>query len=349
MTAAGRIELKINIRERYLDVVSDRWPVAVPPLFDELLSSWLHRLAYANGVSPKRFARVLGLGSGMWSAALDLRLPTDVANLLGANTGVSPHQLSAMMLSHGLLVPVLLPLRSNGRRDGSTWLQFCSKCLADDAHPYFRRRWRLATLVSCTRHGCRLRDRCPSCRSRIAAFDQSELVPQHYCARCGYDLRRSSAIGISTASRRLDRCIDDITRLPAVTGSPSSKVLTRRLLSIPDLTGIYPTKLLTSLSTAIRTRCVERLADHTSDWLIVDDDFAVVEWQRLILLAGGHGRLIECLATGLDKRKQLHVRRHRRKPVADLAAFLQAYLRITQVPVGARSNSPPRRQDPDVS
>lgn len=330
MTTADHIEL--TIQKRYRDMVSDRWPVTITPQFDELLSSWLHRLAYANGVAPRGFSRVLGTGSGMWSAALDLRLRSDVATLLQANTGVSPHQLSAMTLSHGLLKPLLLPLRRDGRRDGSTWLQFCSQCLADDAHPYFRRRWRLASRISCIRHGCRLRDRCPSCRSRVVVFDQSELVAQHYCVRCGYDLRRASLIAISPAAERLDRCIDDITRLVAMTGSSSCHILARRLLSIPALTGIYPAKILTSLSTAMRTRCIERLADRTNDWLIVDGAVAATHWQRMILSTGGHGPLIEHLAEGLDRRNRRYTRRVPRERTADLASLLEAYLRVTQSP-----------------
>lgn len=332
MTTADRIELTIIIRERYRDVVSDRWPVVVPPQFDELLSSWLHRVGYANGVAPRAFARVLGLRPGMWSAALDLSFPSDVANLLRSNTGVSTNKLTAMTLCRGLLKPLLLPLRSNGRRDGSTWLQFCPQCLAEDAHPYFRRRWRLASRVTCTRHGSRLRDRCPSCRSRIAIFDQSELAPQHFCVRCGYDLRRAWAIAISPAARQLDRCIDDISRLAAITGSPSSKILARRLLNIPGQTGIYSTKTLTSLSTAMRARCLERLTDHTSDWLIVDEDVSGAQWQRLILVSGGHGPLIEHFARGLNKRNQWHLRTIRRERTADLGALLEAYLRVAQSP-----------------
>ena len=50
-----------GIRIRYRDAVSDRWPVTVTPQPEELLSSWLHRLAYANGVATKALARVLGL------------------------------------------------------------------------------------------------------------------------------------------------------------------------------------------------------------------------------------------------------------------------------------------------
>lgn len=69
MNAPG---LVIEIRERYGDVAPSRWPVSVDPLPDELLSSWVHRLAFANGIAPRSFANVLGLGDGMWSPRLDI-------------------------------------------------------------------------------------------------------------------------------------------------------------------------------------------------------------------------------------------------------------------------------------
>ena len=69
----------IEIRERYLDVAGDRWPAAPSPQPDELLSSWLHRLAIANGVAPRPFAGVFGLGGGMWSPHLDVRIPHELA------------------------------------------------------------------------------------------------------------------------------------------------------------------------------------------------------------------------------------------------------------------------------
>ncbi|MFW8642338.1 TniQ family protein [Rhizobium beringeri] len=100
MTAIDGQAPVISIRERYRDIVSERWPIITTPQPDELLSSWLHRLAYSNGVPARAFARVLGLNSGMWSAALDLRLPIDVANQLQTYAGVSLHQLTTMTLSH---------------------------------------------------------------------------------------------------------------------------------------------------------------------------------------------------------------------------------------------------------
>ncbi|KAA9382417.1 TniQ family protein [Neorhizobium galegae] len=323
--------LAIGIRERYRDVVSEKWPVIVTPQADELLSSWLHRLAFANGIAPRPFARVLGLNAGMWSAALDLKLPADIATLLQAHTGISEYQLSAMSLAGSPLKPLLLPLRNNGRRDSSRWLQFCSRCLAEDAQPYFRRRWRLATKACCSKHGCGLRDRCPSCRSRVAAFDQTELVPQHHCARCGYDLRRASIVGVGPEARRLDRCIDDICRLEAITGSRASVTVVQRLLGMPNVAGLYATSPLTSLSTSTRIRCVERLAIRSSDWLTVDDDVVVTHWRRLILSAGGHLPLITLLADAL-KRLGQQPSITRPPPAADLSALLCAYASITRSP-----------------
>ncbi|MEY9643995.1 Zn ribbon nucleic-acid-binding protein [Bradyrhizobium elkanii] len=194
----------IEIRERYQDVVADRWPAAVDPQPDELLSSWLHRLAIANGVAPQAFAGVLGLCGGMWSARLDLRLLQDLAAWLGARTDVAPEAISAMAMSDGALVPLWLPLRETARRSRSTWIQYCPLCLADDRAPYFRRSWRLASRISCFTHSCGLRDRCPACRAGIAPFAQTELVPQYVCVRCGFDLRGAAKISVEAVARRLE-------------------------------------------------------------------------------------------------------------------------------------------------
>lgn len=332
MTAVESLSLTIGIRERYRDVVSDRWPVIVTPQHDELLSSWLHRLAYANGIAPRPFARVLGLNAGMWSASLDLKLPADVENLLRAHTGISPQGLSAMILTRSSLKPLLLPLRCTGRRASSTWLQFCPRCLAEDAEPYFRRRWRLAIQVSCATHSCGLRDRCPSCRSRIAAFDQTELVPQHFCIRCGFDLRRASKVPMSPPAVRLNQCINDICRLEAITGSLRSGVLVQRLLRMPSVSDRFPTASLSSLSTSMRIRCVERLANRPTDWLTADEDAMAAHWRRSILLAGGHAPLIARHADALEQKRHRRPATSRRKPTAELSALLGAYVRMMEDP-----------------
>ncbi|OCJ08691.1 hypothetical protein A6U86_27365 [Rhizobium sp. AC27/96] len=312
--------------------MSDRWPVIVRPQPDELLSSWAHRLAFANGVAPRSFGRVLGFSAGMWSASLDMNFQTDAINILTAHTGIPLPRLFAMSLKGSPLKRLLLPLRDDGRRLSSTWLQFCPQCLAEDAQPYFRRQWRLATRISCPHHRCGLRDRCPSCRSRIAVFGQLELVPQHFCAACGFDLRRASTSFISPKIRSLDRCIHDICRLEAITGSLLTNSLLRSLLAIPDFCGQYPMKSLVSLSTLARIRCFERLAMRPNDWLIEDDDAVVALWRRAILSADGYASLIGLLANALE-RKRLRLRpEKRRQPTTELSTLLTAYLRMMENP-----------------
>jgi len=318
----------IAVRERYHEVVSDQWPVFVEPQPDELLSSWVHRVGFANGIAARSFGRVLGFSGGMWSPSLDMNFQADAVSVLSAHTGVSLPRLSAMTLKGSPLKRLLLPLRDDGRRCGSAWLQFCPQCLTKDAQPYFRRQWRLATRISCPHHRCGLRDRCPSCRSRIAPFDQVALIPQHYCARCGFDLRNASKVPVSPAAQLLDQCIFDICTLEATTGSLGRGSLVRRLLHSPRIGRSDRGSSLANLCASARIRCIERLTTQAGDWLTDDDDIYNSHWRRSILLMGGLAPLIGLLAARLDRRHQRQVRSNHRKRTADLSALLQAYLRV---------------------
>ncbi|MER9889115.1 TniQ family protein [Mesorhizobium sp. M0114] len=302
--------------------------MSIDPFPDELLSSWFHRLALANGIAPRSFAGVLGLGGGMWSARLDLRLPHHVAALLGAYTDVPLGAMSTMAMTGWALTPLLLPLRENARRNRSTWLQYCPLCLGEDEAPYFRRQWRLASRVSCFVHGCGLRDRCPACRGGIAIFDQTELIPQHFCARCGFDLCRAPKASVKAAARRLERAIDDICRLEVAKGSPPINGLVSRLLRAPVVADVTSAKTLTNLSTSARIRCFESLAAKPDDWLAADEDTTITHRRRLILAAGGHDRLIARFTDLLEKQQDSLRPKRSSPPSTDLPALLTAYARI---------------------
>jgi hypothetical protein len=89
---ASYLRYPVEIRERYREVSPERWPVSVNPLAGELLSSWLHRVAIANGAAPASFAETLGLQNGMWSARLDVAIPPKIASLLADRTGIEQKQ-----------------------------------------------------------------------------------------------------------------------------------------------------------------------------------------------------------------------------------------------------------------
>ena len=332
----------IEIRERYLDVVGDRWPAAPSPQPDELLSSWLHRLAIANGVAPRSFAGVLGLGGAMWSPRLDVRLPHELAAWLGVRTGVPPEAISAMAMTEGALAPLLLPLRETACRSRSTWTQFCASCLAEDRAPYFRRSWRFASRISCFRHGCGLRDRCPACRGGIAPFAQKELIPHYVCARCGFDLRGAARISVEAAARRLERSIDDLCKAEIAKRSPAIHEWVARLLRVPVTVGLGKGRPLANLPASARIHCFERLARKADEGLLIAAAGETVGRRRRMAPGpGGRDGLIARFVNVVDGR-QGPPRFVRAQPAGlDLATLLAAYARA----VGDGSGSKRRIAD----
>ena len=324
----ARADFAIEIRERYGDVARDCWPVSVDPLADELLSSWLHRLALANGIAPRSFAGVFGLDERMWSPRLDLQLPRHVAGVLADETSVPQGAISAMMISGCSMATLLLPLRDSAHRNRSTWMQYCPQCLATDEAPYFRRQWRLASRVSCFVHGCGLRDRCPACRAGVAAFDHGELLPQHICARCGFDLRAAPKAKVNAAARQLERAIADICRVEAVKSSTKTSDAVTRVQRMPIAAEVRSGRTLTNLSTAARIRCFEALALIYPDWLVDETNHARGYRRLMIVAAGGHESMITRFADFLERHQARSKPRRFCKPDADLADLLTAYTRM---------------------
>jgi hypothetical protein len=101
---------------------------------------------------------------------------------------------------------------------------------------------------------------------------------------------------------------------------------------MPRVTDSFPTASLTSLSTSMRIRCVERLTDRPTDWLTVDDDVVVAHCRSSILMAGGHGPLIAQRADALVQKRQQRATTNRRMPTAELSALLGAYARMMEGP-----------------
>lgn len=183
------------------------WPARPAPYPDELLSSWLVRLAYTHGLKVQTFcSRAFGNQFQIWNRDIDRLAPAWLLDTLSQKTGKPLTQVMATTLRayEGKLYPNyhasgplrwLLPLQIFHRKRLGYGLQFCPHCLASDPEPYYRRAWRVALYTFCPRHHMLL-DRCPECQQGIAFHRQELGKPTQwvayslaFCSHCGFDLR----------------------------------------------------------------------------------------------------------------------------------------------------------------
>lgn len=208
------------------------WPQRPKRLPDELFSSWLWRAALAANVPPRVFAKQVTGGNfdvdrDMGEAAL-----RHLAQVTGQTAG---HLAGGLLHIHpgavadseaSLIENVMLADgRFLARRGGydaagraNPVLQFCPACLAADARPYFRRSWRLAHVVACQEHGCRLHDRCWQCGKPVAPLGQRTTNPVPCCPCCDAVLAAAPATpsrGLRRQAALIELLLYLATRVPA--------------------------------------------------------------------------------------------------------------------------------------
>ena len=155
------------------------WPIHPQPLEDEVLSSWMIRLAHANGFKAHDFyALYFGKDKQIWNRDIDHLAPDWLINGLSYYTGVSVERIYHMTLRsyEGIVFEKfnekgiskgLLPLGIYHRLHKAYGQQFCPMCLLEDKIPYMRKLWRVAYVTSCKKHKIFLHDRCDNCKKPI--------------------------------------------------------------------------------------------------------------------------------------------------------------------------------------
>ena len=183
------------------------WPAHPRPLPDELLSSWIVRIAEANGI--KLYTLTLGLfGDRLtpWHRDIDRLAPKWLLKQICAKTGVGywdayhttltgyrTHLYPRRQISGQLRW--ILPISTFALDRRGYGQQFCPECLAHDASPYFRRCWRVGFFTFCPTHVCMLLDACHACGAPVALHrrdigrDLAESKGMAYCQKCGADYR----------------------------------------------------------------------------------------------------------------------------------------------------------------
>ncbi len=202
------------------DLTSPLWPIHFKPLPDELLSSWLVRLAHSHGLKVQTFCNLIfGNRFQVWNRDIDRLAPKWLISELSERTGATLPQLMDTTLQsyQGIVyhrhrasgtLSWIQSLKLHHRKFEGFGLQFCPECLASDAEPYFRKSWRVAFNTICTAHNCILHDRCPDCGYGVA-FHRNDMRHAEYvatialkeCHHCGFDLSKSPTIRPSYVSR----------------------------------------------------------------------------------------------------------------------------------------------------
>jgi hypothetical protein len=165
------------------------WPIHPKPLSDELLSSWMIRIARTYGLTPASFWNCQA--GSIHFRKVDYQADDRLLNFISVGTATRLDRVVATTLrglnSFGID-------RHGGHQDG---IRFCPACL--DESPYFRRRWRLEFFMLCDVHEFALHDHCPNCRG-LVRLEQVPLGSDSIavCDSCGFDLRRAPAIALAS-------------------------------------------------------------------------------------------------------------------------------------------------------
>jgi hypothetical protein len=188
-------------------------PVRPKPQVDESFTSWLIRVANANGIPVGTFCHFLSKHQHFFTRdadrPTDKQIVCDLARLTG--TPISAAAETTIHLLERRVFPMLKPnnvqqmitvLGVYHRTHRKYGQAFCPQCLADEG--YYRLSWRLVFITQCTTHSQRLHDRCCQCGEPVCLHRS----PWHTCHSCGFDRREAEALPIDSHAERLQKRLE---------------------------------------------------------------------------------------------------------------------------------------------
>jgi DNA invertase Pin-like site-specific DNA recombinase len=215
-----------------------RWPIRPPLIEGELLSSWICRVAIANGTSPAAMFDVIDREAGptgkVWPdnpsmevAAYLHRWADQPMDAILRAAPVMPSRLIARDDVLGRFVSacpraLLRAAHVNSKDNDEPTLAtapivYCPLCLKADEVPFIRRTWRARLATGCETHGVRLLHSCPHCQAYVKPHQARHNDGLCFCHQCGKDIRKSKP-ATSTAREKAD-VADTLTFLDAVLGA----------------------------------------------------------------------------------------------------------------------------------
>jgi ribosome-binding protein aMBF1 (putative translation factor) len=174
------------------DFYFDVFPVHPQPEHLESLTSYLTRLAETNGISSMD-----GL-SALCFPGQDRRITRDIADYAPVSfyklpvVGVcTEEKLRATTFFHvaAKFGRSTSPQPLSRFLSGciSQYLRYCPACLAEQENPYYQLSWRFLSVSCCTKHNCRILEKCQLCSNSIPLF--TSPFKMGICPFCNWSLK----------------------------------------------------------------------------------------------------------------------------------------------------------------
>lgn len=196
-------------QKRNREWIQDYFFLIVPkPLDDELLSSWLTRMAIKHRRILSTFLSLFVRNNGHEISKIDIDFLYNEKffDSLYRKSNLSKEEILSLSLrsEEGYLFTCndcLYPpkqIRKLIDKRTHNGLMYCSKCLAEDKVPYFRKKWRYFFYNACPKHKVLLTDRCWRCYERINFIKIKHFNEICICPKCEKDLRENITIPIQS-------------------------------------------------------------------------------------------------------------------------------------------------------
>lgn len=259
----------------------------------ESLAWWLHRVAWANGLTNHTLVTHLIGGRAIWPRDVDRFAPKFLLDACSTAFGEPVERIAHGTLRRyeGVLFPQLslngwlpwvVPVGVFHRTQRHHGQAFCPQCLKEDRPIPIA--GRLAMEVACDRHRAPLRDGCPRCDAPIT-FSRVALGRQgrYACPSCGHNLASSAPVSLSNRALGFQhRCHhalrSGVTRVGAEQITAASFFLGARVL----LRGLYGRGRLSGLTDATQAKRLRWPVTQSppdtpfEQWRIVDRERALV-------------------------------------------------------------------------
>jgi hypothetical protein len=183
------------------------WPLYVPPLPDELFSSWICRLANNHRVSPEVLINEsLNQKLHIKFNNIDIEPEPNIIDIITKNTPIKAEEITKLFLTYynSNIIENNIPeeifkslhfLKVSDPKNKKNGIVFCPNCLSKET-PYFRRKWILSTSIICCECNSYLIDYCPSCYNHFSYWitNKNSILTNNSITtcKCGYDISKFS-------------------------------------------------------------------------------------------------------------------------------------------------------------